>query len=129
MLCVGDDPGLRTRVAGGTAPPSDQRDPQQGHRDPLAGGQEHVELARVGNVGDAERDRRQLVGGVAHRRDDDDHVVAGPTRSHDAVGDGLDPLDGSDGRAAELHHDGAGVRLALVGRNLRDRLICSLRHR
>ena len=87
---VGDDAGL----AAGERPRLDaevvDRHRQQRHRDALAGGQEHVELA-------ARRHRRhllgevdQLVGGVTHGRHDHADVVTGLAGFDDA---GRDPLD------------------------------------
>ena len=50
-------------------------------------------------------EREQLVGRVAHRRDDDDDVVPLPPRPHHALGDLLDPRDVGDARAAVLLDD------------------------
>ena len=47
----------------------------------------------------------QVVGGVAHRRDDHDHVIAGAAGVDDPLGDALDPLGVADRRAAVLLHD------------------------
>ena len=85
-LGVGDDPGLRAGVAGRAAAPRVQGDPEQRHRDPLARREQHVELARVGQVGDPRGHREQLVGRVAHRADHDDHAVARLAGVHDPVG-------------------------------------------
>ena len=49
----------------------------------------------------------QLVGGVAHRGDDDDDVVAGLAGVDDALGDPLDAVGVGDGGAAVLLHDEA----------------------
>ena len=73
---VGDHAGLgageRLR---GVAERGD-RHRHQRHRDPLAGGEQHVELARRRQRRHLLGEVAQLVGGVAHRRDDDDDVVA-----------------------------------------------------
>ena len=46
------------------------------HRDPLAGGEQHVELAPVGVLGHVVCEAQQVVGRLAHRRHDDNDVVA-----------------------------------------------------
>ena len=78
---------------------------QQRHRDPLTGGEQHVELAALGHRHDLLGQVDQLVGGVTHRRDDHRDVVAGLLGVDDAFGDPLDPLGVGDGRAAVLLHD------------------------
>jgi hypothetical protein len=57
VLRVRDDPRLGAGVAGGTAAAGDQRDPQERHRDPLTGREEHVQLTGVRDVGDPEGHR------------------------------------------------------------------------
>ena len=47
----------------------------------------------------------QLVGGVAHRGDDDDDLVAGLLGVDDPLGDPLDAVGVGDGRTAVLLHD------------------------
>ena len=74
----------------------------------LAGREQDVELARVGFVGDRGGEAEQLVGRVAHRRDDDDEVVAGGALARDPPGDALDAVGVGDGRAAELLDDEGG---------------------
>ena len=82
---------------------------EQRHRDPLAGGEQHVELAPRRQRADLLGEVEQLVGGVAHRGHDDDHVVAGPSGVDDALRDALDALGIGHGRAAVLLHDKAHV--------------------
>ena len=109
VAAVRRDPGLRAGEA-------DRRDADrmQRHRDEggalvLAGGEEDVELAGIGIVRDGGREGEELVGGVAHRRDDDDEARPVGPLAGDAPGDALDALRAGDGRAAELHDDeGAG---------------------
>ena len=105
VAAVGGDAGLRPGQA-------DRRHAErvEGHRDErralvLAGGQQDVELAGVGLVGDRRRERQQLVGGVAHRGHDDDELRPARALAHDPPRDPLDALGARDGRAAELHHD------------------------
>ena len=50
---------------------------QQGHRDALARGEQHVQLAAERQRADLLGQVDQLVGGVAHRRDGDHDVVTG----------------------------------------------------
>jgi hypothetical protein len=51
------------------------------------------------------RQVQQLVGGVAHRGDHHDDVVAGLAGSDDALGDALDPLRVGHGRTTVLLHE------------------------
>ena len=75
---------------------------EQGHGDPLPRGQQHVELAGTRLRRHLERQVHQLVRGVAHGRDDHDHLIAGGLRGHDSAGDALDALRVRDRRTAEL---------------------------
>ena len=105
---VGDDPRLR----------AGQRDRAvaevvDGHRaqragDALAGGQQHVHLARVGRVGDLVGHRDQLVGGLAARREHRHDARAGVALVDDPPRGALDARGVGDGGAAELHHDDVG---------------------
>ena len=52
-------------------------------------------------------ERDELVGRVAHRREDGDDAAAFLLRGDDPPRDGLEPLRVADGRAAELHHERA----------------------
>ena len=61
-----------------------------------------------GLVGDGRGEAQQLVGRVAHRRHDDDEVVAGRAFARDAPGDALDAVRAGDRRAAELLDDEGG---------------------
>ena len=63
-------------------------------------------------------ERDQVVGGLAHRRHDDDDVVAVPLGEGDVLGDGPHAVGVGDGRAAELLDDqGHGVHRLLAGAN------------
>jgi hypothetical protein len=68
-----------------------QRQGQQGDRHLLAGGQQHVQFARVGRVRDLARETEQPVRRLAHGGDDDDRLVSGGALGH-AAGDALDLL-------------------------------------
>ena len=99
----GDHPGLRPGERAGLRA---QR--LDGHRDqrvgdPLAGGQQHVHLARRRRRGHLAGQIQQVVGGVAHRRNDDDHLVTGFLGLDDALGDTADALG--------VRHRGSAVLL------------------
>ena len=74
----------------------------------LAGREQDVELARIGLVGDRRGEAEQLVGRVAHRRHDDDEVVAGRALAGDPPGDAPDPVGVGERRATELLDDEGG---------------------
>ena len=76
VAAVGGDAGLRAGQADGRHAEAVEGHRQEGRALVLAGGEQDVELARVGLVGDRRREAEQLVGGVAHRRHDDDEVAA-----------------------------------------------------
>ena len=59
----------------------------------------------VGLVGDRGGEGEELVGRVAHRRDDDHEVRAGRARPRDPLGDAPDPVRLGQRRAPELLHD------------------------
>ena len=105
VAAVGRDAGLRPAQA-------DRLDAErvEGHRDErralvLAGREQHVELALVGLLGDRGGEAQELVGRVAHRRDDDDEVRAGGPLARDPPRDAPDPVRVGEARAAELLHD------------------------
>ena len=117
MRGVGDDAGLRSRVARRAASPLVDRDPQERHRDPLSRGEQHVHLARVGVRRDVLRHPSEVVGGLAHRRDHHDHVVAGIARADDPVGDDPEPIDAVDGGATVFLHDDGHVEPSVAARS------------
>jgi hypothetical protein len=86
----------------------DHRGQGAGHA--LAGRQQHVHLARIGALRDLVGLRHELVGGLAARGQDRDHVGTGFLCADDAAGRALDALGIGDGGAAELHHDRLGAR-------------------
>ena len=61
----------------------------------------------------------EVVGGLAHRRDDDHDVVAAAAGAHDVLGDGADAVGVGDRRAAELLHEQAHDAPMVPGRPLR----------
>ena len=88
-----------------SAPRSEIAIATQGHRDALAGGEQHVQLAGRRQRGDLLGEVEQLVGGVAHRGHDDDHVVAGLLGVDDPPRDPLDAGCISDAGSAVFLHD------------------------
>ncbi len=88
----GDHAGLRTGEGAGLRA---QRFDRHGHQrigDALAGGQQHVEFARRRDRAHLLSQVQQVVGGVAHRRDHHDDVVALLFGLDDAFGDAADPV-------------------------------------
>ena len=77
VIGVGEDPGLRAGERHRRHAERLDGHAQQRHRDPLARGEQHVHLAagrarRADVVGEAD----EVVGGLAHGRDDHHDVVA-----------------------------------------------------
>jgi hypothetical protein len=82
---------------------------EQGHRDALARGEQHVEFPARRQRSHLMRKIAQLVSGVAHCRDDHHDVVAALARHDDPFGDPLDPFGVRDrGTTVLLHHDRHG---------------------
>ena len=73
---VGDDPGLRAGERDRLVAEVVDHHRRERARDPLADRDEHVELARVRRRRDLVGELEQLVGRVAHRREDADDAVA-----------------------------------------------------
>ena len=76
-----------------------------GHRDPLPGGEEHVELPAVRVLGHVVGEADEVVGGLAHRRDDHDHLIALAMGPDDVLGDGPDAVGIRDRGPAVLLDD------------------------
>ena len=105
MAIVGDDPGLTAGEADRIAAQFTNREREQGHRDSLAGREQHVELATLGVGRNLLRHRQQLVSGIAHGRHDDDHPMAPARRLHYTLGDISELADIRDAAAAVLLDD------------------------
>ena len=88
---VGDDARLRAGERHGVVAEVCDRHRAQRRRDALAGREQHVHLARVRPGRHLLGEVDQLVGGVAHRRDDPDDAAAG----HRARPPGARPRAGS----------------------------------
>ena len=108
VAAVGGDAGLRAGQADGRDAEPVERHRQQRRALVLAGREQDVELARVRFGGDGRGQAEELVGGVAHRRDHDDQVVAGRPLAGDAPGDALDPVGVGDRRPTEFLDDERG---------------------
>src|SRR5699024_959585 len=84
-----------------------QRHRQHRHRDALPRGDQHVHLARRRVRGHLLGEVDQIIGGVAHRGDHDDHLVTGLRVEGDALRDALDGVGVSDGGSSEFLDDQA----------------------
>ena len=62
------------------------------HGDSLPGRQQHVHFPGGWVGGDALGEFDQLIGGVSHGRNHDDHLIALPARFNHPVRHGVDPL-------------------------------------
>ena len=101
----GDDTGLRTGERPGLRA---ERFDGHGHQrigDALAGGQQHVEFPGRRDRAHLLSQVHQVVGGVAHRRDHHDDVVALLLGLDDALGDAADPVGVGHRGSAVLLHD------------------------
>ena len=96
-LRAGERPGLGAERLDG------HRDQRVG--DPLTRGQQHVHLPRGRGRADLPGQVEQVVGGVAHRGDHHDDVVALLLGLDDALGDAADPLGVGHRGSAVLLHD------------------------
>ena len=68
-------------------------------------GDDDVIFLGVAERGGLAAQLHQPVGLAGHRRDHDQHLVAGLGLAPHALGDVADPLDPGHRRAAEFHHD------------------------
>ena len=118
---VGDDARLAAGEADRIAAQLADRDGQQRHRDALARREQHVELAPFGVRGDLLGHREQIVGRVAHRRHDDDDIVALLARSHDALRHLPQLFHIGDAAAAVFLHDDGHIQLGSPNADVRPR--------
>ena len=86
----GEDARLGTGVADGLDPEVGQGHRQQRSRLTFPCGQQHVQLTGLRVRAHLQGQVHQLVGGVTHRRDDDDDLVPVRTRARDSAGDAFD---------------------------------------
>ena len=112
---VGEDPCLRPGEGDGFLAEVVNRHRDEGAGDALAGGEEHVELARVWARRHAPGELEERVRGAPHRRHGPDDTKPALARRDKSLRDVADLLGLGDRRAAELHDDGVelGVRLGL----------------
>ena len=99
---VGDDARLRARERDRRLAAVDDGHAEQRDRDPLARRQEHVHLAGRRAARHVVGQALEVVGGLAHGRDDDHDVVAAASGAHDVLGDGTDSIGVGDRGTAEL---------------------------
>ena len=109
VSAVGEDPGLRPGQRERLLAEVVNRHRDEGTRDPLAGREQHVELACIRRRRDLVGEVDQPVGGLAHRRDRPDDAQPTLLRLDETSRDVLDLGRVGDRRAAELHHDGVEV--------------------
>ena len=106
---IGEDAGLRARQRDRLLAEVVNRHRDERARDPLAGREQHVELADVRRRRHLVGEVDQAVGRLAHRRDGADDPKAPLLRVDEPPRDVLDLVRIGDRRAAELHHDGVEV--------------------
>jgi hypothetical protein len=100
VRAVGEDAHLAAGVGTGRLAARLQRDAQQRDGDLLAGGEQHVHLARRRAPGNFLGHFQQPVGFTGHGRDHHDHVVALLAVPDHLVGDVLDALQAANRSAA-----------------------------
>ena len=105
MAAGGDHTRLRTGERLGFRAEGADCHRDQRVRDALTRGEQHVHLAGRRRRADLLGEVEQLVGGVAHRRHHDHHVVARLTGRDDALGHSADPFGVANRGAAVLLHD------------------------
>ena len=89
---VGDDPRLRAGERDRRLAAVHDRHAEQRGGDALTGGEQHVHLAFGRVRGHVVGEALEVVGGLAHRRNHHDDVVAVAPGAHDVVGDGPDAV-------------------------------------
>ena len=107
VLGVGDHTSLAAGEGSSLHAEVRDRHREQRHRDALARGQQHVELAGRRQRRHLRREVEELVGVVTHRGDDDAHVVTVLAGRDDPLCDLLDALSVGDGRATVFLDDDA----------------------
>jgi hypothetical protein len=105
VTAVGDD--ARLRAGEGDRLEAEVVDHHRRERagNALAGGEQHVHLARMRPLGDLVGEGHELVGVLAASGQDGDHVVALPGALHDALGGARDAFGVGHRGAPELHDD------------------------
>ncbi len=124
MRAVGNDTDLPTGERTGIDAPPSQLHRQKRNGDSLSGREQHVQFAVIRNGGHLMRQLEQTVGLTAHGREHDDCTVPCPLCLRHAVGDTVDPLDGSHRRTA-IFLDDQGHRRQLFEKNLLTNFVAS----
>jgi hypothetical protein len=99
---VGDDADLRAGVAAGFQTEILERHGKQGDGDLFAGGDQHIQFARVRFLLDFLGQGDQAIGFAGHRGQHDDHLMAEHLEFGDALRDIADAFDGTHRGAAVL---------------------------
>jgi len=102
---VGKDADLGTRIASRLQAEVFQCHGEQGNRDLLAGGHQHVEFARIGLCLDGLGQRDQPVGLAGHGGEDDHDLMPEHFELGDAFRNGADAFDVGDRGAAVFLYD------------------------
>ena len=92
-----------------------QRHREQAGGDLLAAGDDHVIFLGVVERRGLAAQLHQPVGLAGHRRDHDQHLIAGLGLALDPRGDVADALDARHRRSAEFHHDAGMAGIELLG--------------
>ena len=111
---VGDDARLTAGEAHGLVAARFDGHGQQAHADLLAGRQQTVHLARGRVLVDGRGQAEQLVGRLAHGRDDGDDLVAFLLAAHEPFRDIANPFRRRHARAAELAYDKCHILLSFA---------------
>ena len=125
---VGHDPRLRAGERDRLVAQVVDRHRTERARDPLADRDQHVQLAGHGARRDLVREPDQLVGRIAHGREDGDDAVSGLASRDEPLGDRTQAIDVRDRGPAELHHDRAGARARRLVCEGRECLVIRRRH-
>ena len=107
VRAVGDDAALRAGEADRLDAARVERHPQERHRDPLARGEQHVELATVRVGAHLAGEAEQLVRRIAHGAHHHDHLVALLPGLRHPGSHALDALHVRDGGSAVFLDDDA----------------------
>ena len=109
MTIVGDDAALGSREGDRVDAPLLNRHREQRHRDAFASREQHVELAPGRGRVDLVSEGEELIGRLAHRRDDDHHVVPRLAGRDDLLRDAVDLLHVGHGAATVFLDDDGHV--------------------
>ena len=116
VLVVGDDADLAAGEADCVDAKVADGHTDQCRRHALARGEQHVHLAAGAGIGDLRGQRNEVVGGLAHRADDDNNVVAVALGERDMFGNRTHAIGvGYRSTAKLLNNQGHGLDRLSVG--------------